>query len=743
MPPTTYLKEKSGNMFDKLYQKLISISPWHFIWMAVLCSEVFTLTLNLILSPFFFGGISLDLIMVGAIDSFIVSLIVGSLIIYFVNKIKHDMIANEQLLQEVENRKQIEQELIKAKTDWEDTFNTINDAITIHDNDFNIILSNKAAADLLGQSMDTILSQKCFESYHGMGCPPDGCPSCLSFKNGEPSTTELFEPNLDKYIEIKAMPRFDAHGNTIGIVHVVRDITTRKKAEDKLTKANQRTREILEKSPYGIYVVNSKGTIEYINQAMEIISGITYKDFTDRINVFNLPSYKEIGLSLKIMKAIDGEPFFLGPVKYTSNFSKKQTIRNFTGIPVEEEGEKKALVFVEDITDRERAKEVQQKLKEQLVQAQKMESIGQLAGGVAHDFNNILSVIIGYSDLIMQKLPDDSETREELQIINESGKRAANLTRQLLAFSRKQVLKMKVTNLNAIVYDISNMLRRMIGEDISLVLNASNRTGNILADPSQIEQIMMNLAVNARDAMPHGGVFTVEIFDVELGEEFVQEHEGAKPGSFVQLSVTDLGKGMKPEEQERIFEPFYTSKEIGKGTGLGLATVYGIVKQHNGFIYVKSQINKGTTFDIYLPVVMSSQNVEEEAGEHNIKKRAETILLAEDDLSVRKLIYTILSPLGFQILEAGDGVEALAISEKHEGKIDVLLTDVIMPGMNGHELAEKIQQGRPSIKVIFMSGYTDDVIARHGVLEPGIAFIQKPVTSRNLVDKIMECLELN
>ncbi len=728
-------------MFDKLYQKIIFLSPWHLIWIAILFSELFTLILNFTVTPLILGHISTDVIIIGAVDSFIVSLIVGFIMIYFLHKIRHDRIINEELRLEVETRKKVEEDLRKAKTDWEDTFNTINDAITIHDNDFNIILSNKAAEDLLGHSMEEILSQKCYESYHGTECPPDGCPSCRALQSGEASNTEVYEPSLGKFIEIKAMPRFDENANPIGIVHVVRDISSRKNAEESLIKANNRTREILEKSPYGIYVVNSKGTIEYINQAMEVISGVSYEQFVHKINVFTLPSYQEIGLSVKIMKAVGGESFFLGPVKYTSYISRKYTIRNFTGIPIEEDGEKKALVFVDDVTDRENAKEVQQKLREQLIQAQKMESIGRLAGGVAHDFNNILSVIIGYSDLIMHKLPKNSEEWEELQIINESGKKAAGLTRQLLAFSRKQVLEMKVANLNAIVQDMSKLLSRMIGEDVALVFNISNRTRNVLADPSQIEQILMNLAVNSRDAMQEGGTFTIGVSDVELDEEFVQAHQGAMPGSFVKLSTTDTGMGVLPEEQERIFEPFYTTKEIGKGTGLGLATVYGIVKQHNGFIYISSQINKGTTFDIYLPIVMSPQITEAEESAFNVLKRSETILVAEDEPSIRLLISSILKPLGFHILEAGNGAEALEISEGHEGQIDVLLTDVVMPLMNGHELAEKLTQNRPATKVIYMSGYTDDVIAKHGVLEPGIAFIQKPITTRNIVEKLQECLE--
>jgi CheY-like chemotaxis protein len=300
---------------------------------------------------------------------------------------------------------------------------------------------------------------------------------------------------------------------------------------------------------------------------------------------------------------------------------------------------------------------------------------------------------------------------------------------------------MKVTNLNAIVKDMSKMLSRMIGEDVALDLDVSNRTSNILADPSQVEQILMNLAVNARDAMPQGGSFNVEISDVELDEKFTRDHEGSTMGSFVRLRVKDTGEGMEPGDQEKIFEPFYTTKEKGKGTGLGLATVYGIVKQHKGYIYVSSEIGSGTTFDTYLPVVQSKTKAEINVDQQNITHRSETVLVVEDEPTIRMLICSILTPLGFNILEAGDGFEALEASANYKGEINLVLTDVIMPRMNGHEFVERLQQSRPSTKVIFMSGYTDDVIAKHGVLEPGIAFIQKPIISRNLVDKIQKSLD--
>ncbi len=399
-----------------------------------------------------------------------------------------------------------------------------------------------------------------------------------------------------------------------------------------------------------------------------------------------------------------------------------------------------ANVLAESI-ERKRAEEEKQKLQAQLLQSQKIESIGRLAGGVAHDFNNLLSAILGYSEMALEEIPEDHPVREHIRIIKEASEKAAAITLQLMAFSRKQVLKMKVVNLNTIVKNMDKMLALIVGEDVLLELNTNTPVRNMMADLGQIEQIIMNLAVNARDAMPCGGRLIIETADADLDEEYAKTHEGARPGSYVMLSITDTGEGMSREVQERIFEPFFTTKEMGKGTGLGLSTVYGIVKQHNGYIWLYSEHDKGTTFKIYLPVAEGEVEKTDEKEHITAVRGTETVLVVDDTPSLCKLIVDILQPLGYQILEASCGEEALQVSNTFEGEIDILLTDVIMPGMNGQELADLLKTKRPVTKVIFMSGYTNNAIADHDILKPGVAFIQKPITRGKLTNKLREVLD--
>ncbi len=506
-------------------------------------------------------------------------------------------------------------ELTEATEQWEETFNTIDDVIAIHDKDFNVIRINAAAAKMLGASPSTIKKQKCYQSYHNTDSPPDWCPGIEVLKTGAPFMREMFDSRIQKYIEIKALPRFDKHRRIIGLIHIVRDITERKKADEE-----------------------------------------------------------------------------------------------------------------------------QRKLQAQFLQAQKIESIGLLAGGVAHDFNNILSTILGYSDLSLMNLPDGHPARQNLLIIRDAGEKAAALTHQLLAFSRKQVLEMKAVNLNTIVERMAKMLSRVIGEDVVLRLNTKSPTRNIMADVGQIEQVLMNLAVNARDAMPSGGRLIIETSDIELGGEYIKKHEIVKEGPYVMLAVSDAGEGMSKTVMERIFDPFFTTKEVGKGTGLGLATVYGIVKQHNGYIFVYSESGKGTTFKIYLPATH-----EESSGTHTAKSGtmpggAETVLVADDEPDIRSLVLDVLRPLGYQVLVAASGEEALTLSDAYKGPIDLLLTDVVMPGLDGKKMAEELCSRRQGVKVIFMSGYTDDAIAHHGILDSGVVLIQKPLTPGSLATKIREVL---
>jgi len=390
-----------------------------------------------------------------------------------------------------------------------------------------------------------------------------------------------------------------------------------------------------------------------------------------------------------------------------------------------------------DISDRKR-------LEEQLRQAQKMEAIGRLAGGIAHDFNNLLTVITGYGQILFGELRSNDPLRSNVEEINKAGERAVALTRQLLAFSRKQVLAPKVLDLNAVVTNMESLLRRLIGEDISLRAALAPSLSCVKADPGQIEQVIMNLAVNARDAMPQGGRLTIETANADLDESYAEERFSVRPGPYVMLAVSDTGSGMDAETQAHIFEPFFTTKGQGKGTGLGLSTVYGIVKQSGGYIWVYSEPGRGTTFKIYLPRVdAQAEALEPHSPRQESLQGTETILLVEDEERVRRLARTILAGHGYSVLEASNGVEALRIGERHGSAIHLLVTDVVMPEMSGRELAGRLIARHPDMKVLFMSGYTDDTILRHGVLEAGIPFLQKPFTPSTLARKVREMLDAN
>jgi len=379
---------------------------------------------------------------------------------------------------------------------------------------------------------------------------------------------------------------------------------------------------------------------------------------------------------------------------------------------------------------------------DQLTQARKMEAVGRLAGGIAHDFNNLLTVMTGRSQLLLRRLTTADPVRSEIELIEKTANRAADLTRQLLAFSRKQILQPAVMNLNTAVATMSEMLRRMIGEDVLLLTALDPALGWVQADPSQIEQIVINLAVNARDAMPKGGRLTLETANVELEGSYARAHVGAHPGPHVMLAVSDTGVGMDADTRTRIFEPFFTTKGPGKGTGLGLATVYGIVKQSGGHICVYSELGQGTAFKIYLPRVDRAADPVPGGLLAHVAQGRETILLVEDEGAVRELARDILEANGYAVLEARHGDEALAICERHSEPIHLMLTDVVMPGMNGRELAERLARLRPETKVLYMSGYTDNAIVLHGVLNGRAVFLQKPFTPDALARKVREVLSL-
>jgi two-component system, cell cycle sensor histidine kinase and response regulator CckA len=411
------------------------------------------------------------------------------------------------------------------------------------------------------------------------------------------------------------------------------------------------------------------------------------------------------------------------------------TLESTASVVRNRDGAVEKLVIVNrDITERKQ-------LEEQLYRSQKLEAIGRLSGGVAHDFNNLLGLMIGYSEALQDRIPPDDPYREAVDEIQNAGKRAAALTQQLLAFSRKQVLEPRILSVNTIIQDIEKMLRRLLGEDIEMQLVLSPNTCSVKADRSQIEQVILNLVVNARDAMPDGGKLIIETGNWKLDRSTVLRHPYVIPGPYAMLKVTDTGCGMDAELQSHIFEPFFTTKEKGKGTGLGLATAYGVIKQSGGYIWVDSEVGKGTTFRIYLPEVSAAaETVHEVKATPRIAPERRTILLVEDERSLRKLTRKTLSDAGHKVFEASDASAALEVSRKTKDGIDLLLTDVIMPGMSGKKLADVLVAERPGIGVLYMSGYTDGEIATHGILEEGTAILRKPFTRDELMRRVEDAL---
>lgn len=392
-----------------------------------------------------------------------------------------------------------------------------------------------------------------------------------------------------------------------------------------------------------------------------------------------------------------------------------------------------AIAFVSDTSQR-------RQLEEQLMHAQKMEAVGRLAGGVAHDFNNMLTVISGYNRMILDELSALDPLRGYAEEILKAADRAGALTNQLLAFSRRQIMKPRVMNVNTVIAQTEKMLRRLIGEDIEVKFGLDADTGNIKADPGHVEQAIVNLAVNARDAMPLGGRLTIETANAHLDETYAKTHMGVTPGDFVMIAVSDTGVGMDAETKRRIFEPFFTTKEKGKGTGLGLATVYGIVKQTGGDIWVYSEPGRGTTFKLYFPRVKEAASGTAAEEEEQSQGAVETILLVEDEQAVRELTVKMLQRLGYRVLVAASGAEAIEISGTHPGHIGLLLTDVVMPNMSGRQLADELVKTRPDMKVLYLSGYTENTVVHHGVLDVGVEFLPKPFSREVLAKKIRQVL---
>jgi PAS domain S-box-containing protein len=526
---------------------------------------------------------------------------------------------------------------------------------------------------------------------------------------------------------------------------LVYQMAERERAEREKFIHQARFRALIEKSADLIAVTSAEGKITYMSPAVKDILGREASDFVGGSALdYVHPEDQE-----QVRDALVG--LVSDPAKVLSldfrAIHADGSIRRLevTGTNMLADPAVQGLVGnIRDITERKQAEEVLRRTEEQLRQARKMEAIGSLAGGVAHDFNNLLSVILSYATMLAGDLAESDPMRDDLEEIRAAGERAAALTRQLLAFSRQQILSPKTLNLNEVVSGMEKMLRRLIGGHIEFTVHQTPSLGKVMVDPGQIEQVIMNLAVNARDAMPRGGKLIIEAANVDLRDRALAEDLGVTLGPYVALTISDTGTGMDDATQRRMFEPFFTTKERGKGTGLGLATVFGIVKQSGGGIGVESEQGAGTVFKVYLPRVELGELVEWRPSQlpaRGTVRGTETILLVEDDERVRGLARTILRRSGYQVLEATSGGDALLICEQYIATIDLLLTDVVMPRMSGRQLAERLRTVRPAMKLLFMSGYTDTAIVSGGVLDPGIAFLQKPITPETLTQKIREVLD--
>ncbi len=512
---------------------------------------------------------------------------------------------------------------------------------------------------------------------------------------------------------------------------VLKDHTTTKRLEVEISMLSHALKNVSE----SLSVFDLHGNIIFVNDAFVDTYGYPKEELIGKpIDLFHPPDIGQTSVFKPIIEqSIQGswEGELTAQRKNGESFTislRTSTVRNEDGIPIVVIGVSRDITQLKILED-------------QLRQSQKMEAIGQLAGGIAHDFNNLLTVIEGYIELLFSSIAESDPTINFVKQIKKASDRATSLTRQLLAFSRRQILQPKVIDLNALINEIMVLIKRLIGEDIELKLNLQKDVNPIRADRSQIEQVLMNLAVNARDAMPYGGTLTISSESIYLDTAYTRLNPEVKEGSYVILTVSDTGVGMDEEIKEHIFEPFFTTKDKARGTGLGLATVYGIVKQSDGYITVESEPGKGTEFKIYFPG-FKKQLPKKEKDKKKIKTVGghETIMVVEDEYMVRELVCDTLRNSGYKVIEATNGKEAIEIFEKNKKKIDMILTDVIMPEMSGRKLIETLSEKLPHLKALYMSGYTDDAIIRHGVLEPGMDYIQKPFTPKSLIQKIREVL---
>jgi two-component system, cell cycle sensor histidine kinase and response regulator CckA len=649
---------------------------------------------------------------------------------------------------DITERKRAQHDLAASETRYRRLFEAAKDGILILDAGTGKIVDvNPFLVELTGWSHGELLGKHLWE----IG----------PFKDIAASKASFADLQAKEYVRYEDLPLETHDGRKIDVEFVsnvyrvdsqrviqcnIRDITERKRAAMAAAERERNYRELFDNAGDAILIADIEtGIILDANQAAEALLGRSRHELIG-INRSKIhPADKALRHDEEFREHVS-----LGQV---TDAESDVVRKDGTIVPVrisarvvDLEGKKVLQGIFRDVTDSKRAEAEREKLQEQLRMSQKMEAIGSLAGGIAHDFNNLLSVILSYTGFAMKNLRDGDPVRDDLREVQQAGERAAALTRQLLAFSRRQVLQPVPLSLNQIAAGLEKMLRRILGEDIDLVQVLEPDLGVVRADEGQIEQVLMNLVVNARDAMPEGGKLTIETANVDLDDEYAARHVAVKPGPYVQLAVTDTGCGMDEQTKAKVFEPFFTTKEKGKGTGLGLSTVYGIVKQSGGNLWVYSEPGKGTTFKVYLPrepeaTATATATATKRRVVHRLARGTETILVVEDEEALRKVAVRTLEAAGYTVLTAGDGFEALLTHAPRVGDIHLLLTDVVMPRMSGRVLAHELLGMQPTLKVLYMSGYTDDAIVHHGVLDAGTHFLSKPFSADDLTQKVREVLD--
>jgi PAS domain S-box-containing protein len=636
------------------------------------------------------------------------------------------------LQRDVTERKQAEQDRRENQERYQRLVETAYEGILVLDTAARVTFMNPRMVEMVGYGPGEAIGRSIEEFLF-----EDQVPAFWA-KFAKRPDREIYEWRLRRrdggalWAVVSAAALKNASGQFVGSLAMITDITDRKRVEIELRKLS----EAVAQSASSVVITDAEGNIEYVNPAFTKATGYSADEVWGK-NPRVLKSgqmdpavYRELWQRLKAGENWQGE--------LCNRRKNGELFWETVAISPVKDAQGRITHFIASKFDVTRRRDLEM----QLIQSQKMEAVGRLAGGVAHDFNNMLNVITGYSELALRKIAADAPERRHLEEILKAADRAAGLTRQLLAFSRKQVLRPLVLNLNAVASEVQKMLTRVIGEDIALVTELSPDLGNVLADRGQIEQVLMNLAVNARDAMPDGGTLTLRTSNKDVDEAESRRLPALKAGPYVLVTVTDTGTGIPEEIRTRVFEPFFTTKEAGKGTGLGLATVYGIVKQSDGFVYVDSEVGAGTTFTVYLPRVEREESRSVTArGQAVSAGGVETILVAEDDPTLREITRELLEASGYTVVTAAGGQEALSLASETPAAISLLVTDVVMSGMSGKELATQLESRFPRLRVLYVSGYTADVIGPKGLLEPGVSLLHKPFTAEALLGKVREILD--